>query len=64
MSRRLAPSARRTPAIGAAFRNFASSNPTVFTRQTARNANAMISIALLSVPTTLLRCIQPSMVYR
>ena len=30
MCRRLAPSARRTPVIGALFRNFASSRPTVF----------------------------------
>ncbi len=38
--RRLAPSARRTPVIGALFRNFASSRPTVFSRHTARNAKA------------------------
>ena len=59
MSRRLAPSARRTPAVGAALRNFASSRPTVFTRHTARNANASTSIALLSSSTTLLRLSQP-----
>ena len=37
MSRRLAPSARRSPVIGAALRNLASSRPTTLTRHTPRN---------------------------
>ena len=55
MSRRLAPSARRRPVRGAAFRNFASSRPTTFTRHTARNSSAMPISTRLSFCTTSLR---------
>ena len=49
---RLAPSARRTPVIAALPRNFASSRPTVFSRQTARKMKARPTSTRSSLPTT------------
>src|SRR6185312_576941 len=52
MSTRLAPSARRSPEIGAALRNFASMSPSVFNTHTTRNTRPRPICMRLSSPTT------------